>query len=171
MCRLVSLLLLFPSLAFCIPTCSPYDACAARLTTFAMEEGSGAYDPGSGEAPPLYDDLVPAPSMDYENTLDTEEFSLCECSDNSTCSLEDEERSIHLDHTITLAFCQPVKERHACTSSRNLIRVMGETILGHTESPVTISKALLFCTCRAGYKKLPVSTWESSNLAFPYKCL
>ncbi|GMT00720.1 hypothetical protein PENTCL1PPCAC_22894, partial [Pristionchus entomophagus] len=157
------------SLSLALPPCpSPYDACAARLTTYATE-GSGFYDPGSGEVP-LYDDLVPAPSMDYENTLDTMSFPLCECDSNTTCSLEDADRTISLDHQIHLAFCQPVKERSTCSSSRGVIRVMGQTDLDHTDSPVSISKALLFCTCAAGYKRLPVSTWESSNLAFPYKC-
>uniref|UniRef100_A0A8R1YBW0 Uncharacterized protein n=1 Tax=Pristionchus pacificus TaxID=54126 RepID=A0A8R1YBW0_PRIPA len=162
------ILLLLPVFSFALPSCTPYDACSARLTTFAIEEGSG-YDPGSGEAPPLYDDLVPSGKMDYDSTLDAETFPLCECSNNSTCSLENEDTRIALDHTITLAFCQPVKERSTCTSSRGLIRVMGETILGHTETPVTISKALLFCRCDK-YKRLPVSSWESSKLAFPYKC-
>ncbi|GMR53776.1 hypothetical protein PMAYCL1PPCAC_23971, partial [Pristionchus mayeri] len=161
------LLLVVPLLCFALPPCSPYDACAAKLTTFAMEEGSG-YDPGSGEAPPLYDDLVPAPSMDYENTLDTDTFQLCECSDNSTCSLEFKDNQISLDQTITLAFC-PGVQRSLCTSSRGLIRVMGETILGNTEYPVTISKALAFCQCDK-YKRLPASSWESSGLVFPYKC-
>ncbi|GMT28698.1 hypothetical protein PFISCL1PPCAC_19995 [Pristionchus fissidentatus] len=170
MCRLVSLLLLLFPISLSLPECTPYDACRARLKTFETEEGSG-YDPGSGESPPLYDDLLPVAFIDYDKEVASAEYELCQCADNSTCSIDDIDKRITLDNMVSLAFCKPVAQRQACTSSRGLIRVVGETQVGHSDTPVSISKALLFCTCPSGYKRLPVSTWESALLSFPYKCL
>lgn len=90
--------------------CSLHDACAARLIEFGerLPEGSG-WDPGSGQTP-FYDDIFPEPELDYSNTIEERNFTLCECSENSTCPTEREDHAVDLDRTVRLSFCLPVSQ-------------------------------------------------------------
>ncbi|CAJ0594339.1 unnamed protein product [Cylicocyclus nassatus] len=152
-----------------LPVCSRVQACAARLNIFPLvEEDSSGW--GSGLVP-LYDEAFESVTFDYSQTPETSEFELCQCANNGTCDTDVDSRTLNLDDTVQLTFCNDVHEQlpMQCRGQRGLPRIIGTPHpSGETVSAVT--STAIFCTCPSGYERLRPEYWGGAEISISYKC-
>ncbi|CAJ0575460.1 unnamed protein product, partial [Mesorhabditis spiculigera] len=174
---LSSCLRILPLLVLLVPTncqqCSRVQACGAtisRYPTVQAEEGSGA---SPSDVTPLYDELLtPIAVFDYSAEAEIKNFKLCTCANNVTCDMEDSSKTLRLDDSVTLHFCEEPAAQipNECKGRRGILRVIGHAHeTGWTLASVT--NTLAFCTCPAGFRRASTHMWDHAELALNYKCL
>uniref|UniRef100_A0A0N5AML0 Ground-like domain-containing protein n=1 Tax=Syphacia muris TaxID=451379 RepID=A0A0N5AML0_9BILA len=175
-------LLYFGSKHLCVQSVRPTTLpCAALIHQYPLSSPSvnsdtddfAQHSESSGYEPPIYDEFIATVSpFNFSAKPVDKLFSLKNCSNiNSTCSFNDTNYVIDIDDTLSLAFCEPVKQTllRDCQNTDELIRVVG-AIHNSGEALTSVQQIFIFCKCDRKYRRTDVELWTDGLYAFVYKC-
>ncbi|VDD89962.1 unnamed protein product [Enterobius vermicularis] len=146
--------------------------CAVRTRSFPLAVFTGDSTESSGMEPPVYDEFITVASPFNFSAPPKEGFrSFCDCPLNDTCSFVNDSYVIDIDRTISLAFCDQIKNLFTkqCHNAREFIRIIGN-IHESGEALVSVEDVFMYCHCDRGYRRLQVEPWTDGWYAFVFQC-